>query len=133
MKAKIPAEDTFIGAKEYLATNLSGDILIADVAKACGLSRGHFTRSFRITTGMAPHKWLLLRRIQQAKTLLLESSIATAEIAVICGFADQSHLTRVFTRHVGTPPSGWRREHKGRRTPGPAIPNGKQGWLDETQ
>jgi hypothetical protein len=51
----------------------------------------------------------------------------------ICGFADQSHLTRIFTRLVGTPPSGWRREHKGRRTPGRVIPNGKQGWLDETQ
>jgi AraC family transcriptional regulator len=120
-------------AKEYLASNLRGDFLIADVAKACGLSRGHFTRSFRITTGIAPHKWLLLRRIQQAKTLLLESSIATAEIAVICGFADQSHLTRVFTRLVGTPPSGWRRKHKGQRTPGGVILNGKRGWLDETQ
>ncbi|WP_354107997.1 AraC family transcriptional regulator [Bradyrhizobium sp. LB14.3] len=79
----------------------TGDILVADVAKACGFSRGHFTRSFRITTGMTPHKWLLLRRIQHAKTLLLESSITAAEIAVICGFADQSHLTRVFTRSSG--------------------------------
>jgi AraC-like DNA-binding protein len=93
-------------AKEYLASNLSGDFLIADVAKVCGLSRGHFTRAFRVTTGMAPHKWLQLLRIRQAKTLLLESSISTAEIAVICGFADQSHLTRVFTRLVGAPPSG---------------------------
>jgi AraC family transcriptional regulator len=100
-------------AKEYLASNLSGDVLIADVAKACGLSRGHFTRSFRVTTGMAPHQWLQLRRIQQAKTLLLESSISTAEIAIICGFFDQSHLTRVFTRLVGTPPAGWRRQHTG--------------------
>jgi transcriptional regulator GlxA family with amidase domain len=82
---------------------------------------------------MTPHKWLQLRRIQQAKTLLLESSIATAEIAVICGFADQSHLTRVFTRIVGTPPSGWRREHKGQQAIGSVTSNGKQGWLDETQ
>jgi AraC family transcriptional regulator len=82
---------------------------------------------------MTPHKWLQLRRIQQAKTLLLESSITTAEIAVICGFADQSHLTRVFTRLVGTPPSGWRREHKGRKMVGCMTPNSKQGWLDETQ
>jgi AraC family transcriptional regulator len=120
-------------AKEYLASNLRGDILIADVAKVCGLSRGHFTRAFRMTTGMAPHKWLQLHRIQQAKTLLLESSISTAEIAVICGFADQSHLTRVFTRLVGAPPSGWRRQHKGQRTSGCVMPNGKQGSLDDTQ
>jgi AraC family transcriptional regulator len=118
-------------AKEYLASNLSGDVLIADVAKACGLSRGHFTRAFRETTGMTPHKWLQLRRIQQAKALLLESSISAAEIAVISGFADQSHLTRVFTRLVGSPPAGWRREHKGQRTIGCVTPNGKQGWLDE--
>jgi AraC-like DNA-binding protein len=45
--------------------------------------------------------------MQQAKTPLLESSISTAEIAVICRFADQSNLTRVFTRLVGAPPSGW--------------------------
>ena len=105
-------------AKEYIASNLSGDILVADIAKACGLSRSHFIRSFRMTTGMTPHKWLQVRRIEQAKTLLLESSIATAEIAVDCGFADQSHLTRVFTRLVGTPPSAWRRQHKGRKTIG---------------
>jgi AraC family transcriptional regulator len=102
-------------AKDCLASNLSGDILIADVAKACGLSRSHFIRSFRATTGMTPHKWLQSRRIQQAKTLLLESSIATSEIAIVCGFADQSHLTRVFTRLVGAPPSGWRREHRGQK------------------
>ena len=120
-------------AKEYLASNLSGDILVADVATACGLSRSHFIRSFRMTTGMTPHKWLQRRRVEQAKTLLLESSIATAEIAVVCGFADQSHLTRVFTRLVGLPPSAWRREHRGRSTMGCITPSGKQGWLDEPQ
>lgn len=70
-------------AKEYLASHLSDDILIADVAKVCGLSRGHFTSAFRATAGVAPHEWLQLLRKQQAKTLLLESSISTAEIAVI--------------------------------------------------
>jgi len=116
--------------KEYLASNLSGHILVADLAKACGLSRSHFIRSFRMTTGMTPHKWLQVRRIEQAKTLLLESSIATAEIAVDCGFADQSHLTRVFTRLVGMPPSAWRREHRGRKTIGCVTSSGKQGWFD---
>jgi hypothetical protein len=47
--------------------------------------------------------------------------------------ADQSHLTRVFTQPVGTTTSGWRTDHKRPRTPGCAIPNGVQGWLDETQ
>jgi AraC family transcriptional regulator len=102
-------------AKEYLAANVAGDVLLADVAKACGLSRGHFAASFARSTGLTPHKWLQRYRLQKAQTMLLECSIPIAEIAILCGFADQSHLTRVFTRHVGMSPAVWRREHQGRQ------------------
>lgn len=101
-------------AKEYLVANISGDVLLADVAKECGLSRGHFITAFAQTTGLTPHRWLQMHRLQRAKTLLLESSIPIAEIAVLCGFADQSHLTRVFSRHAATTPAAWRRTHQGR-------------------
>lgn len=56
--------------KELLSANLSGRILLTDLAAACNLSVRQFTRAFRQTTGMAPHRWLLQRRIEKAQDLL---------------------------------------------------------------
>jgi AraC-like DNA-binding protein len=96
-------------AKELLSANLSGGILLTDLATACNLSVRQFTRAFRHTTGMAPHRWLLQRRIEKAQDLLARSTRSLANVAADCGFADQSHFTRVFTRAVGITPGQWRR------------------------
>jgi AraC family transcriptional regulator len=96
-------------AKEFLASHCADDILLVDAARACGLSRGHFTKAFRVTTGYTPHRWLQRYRVDKAKSMLLNPAISIAEIASACGFADQSHLTRVFSRLVGTTPAAWRR------------------------
>jgi AraC family transcriptional regulator len=96
-------------AKEILAANSSGRILLADVARECGLSRQYFTKAFKATTGFAPHRWLQQHRIDHAKQLLRETSLPIADIAIRCGFADQSHLTRVFTALAGHSPAAWRR------------------------
>jgi AraC-like DNA-binding protein len=91
-------------AKEMLGSDLSGGISASDVADACQLSRSHFIRSFKEATGQTPHQWLQGRRVERAVALLRESMLPLAEIASLCGFADQSHFTRVFTRAVGTTP-----------------------------
>ena len=96
-------------AKELIAANLSGNITLTDLAKACGLSIRHFTSAFRGSTGMSPHTWLLQRRVDKAKQQLAFSRRLLAEIALDCGFADQSHMTRVFHRAIGMAPSKWRR------------------------
>ena len=93
---------------EAVDANLGGDPCISMLAKDCGLSASHFARAFRQSTGMAPHQWLIKRRIECAKSLLL-SDRSLAEIAIVCGFADQSHLTRHFTRSEGSSPAHWRR------------------------
>lgn len=95
-------------AKELLLTNLRGDLLVADLAAACGLSRSVFMRAFKATTGATPHQWLLGQRIERAKILLATTRMPIAEIASRSGFADQSHLTRTFTRALGVPPGAWR-------------------------
>jgi AraC-like DNA-binding protein len=59
--------------------------------------------------GLSPHRWLLNRRIALAQRLIYESATPLNEVAVSCGFADQSHLTRVFLRNVGSSPAAWRR------------------------
>ncbi len=100
-------------ALEILDAHLGGDIPQSWLARECGLSVSHFARAFRVSTGMAPHRWLLHRRIEKAKTVLRETDSSLAEIAAICGFADQSHFTRVFTRSVGVSPGAWRRNIRG--------------------
>jgi AraC family transcriptional regulator len=96
-------------AKEILSANLDGGVPLKDVAQECRLSLSHFSRAFRSSMGVAPHSWLLTRRIEVAKQKLRDSRLPLAEVALACGFADQSHLTRVFTRMVGVSPGAWRR------------------------
>lgn len=98
-------------AKGLLADTRGGTLLIGDVATACGLSRSYFIKAFRRSTGRTPHRWLTDHRIDKAKALLRENRPIT-EIALECGFADQSHFTRVFAAMVGLPPGAWRRHHQ---------------------
>src|SRR6185436_18144716 len=96
-------------AKELLRQNLGGNITLDQLAAECGLSIRHFARAFRESTGVPPHRWLLLQRVEQAKELLRRSAQPLVDIALACGFADQSHFTRVFTAVMGASPGNWRR------------------------
>jgi len=96
-------------AKEMLAARLDGNVALKDVARECGLSSGHFSRAFRQTTGLAPHRWLVRHRVETAKTLLQDTDLSLSDVGLRCGFADQSHFTRTFTGAVGISPGSWRR------------------------
>ncbi|MGE7139272.1 helix-turn-helix domain-containing protein [Luteibacter sp. NPDC031894] len=93
----------------YMDERLDQSFPVAAVAEACGLSVNHFSRAFRRSMGKPPHRWLLDRRIDRARELLRDTTLSLADIALACGFAEQSHFTRVFTRTVGMPPGAWRR------------------------
>jgi AraC family transcriptional regulator len=93
-------------AKAMIEADLGGELRLADLARACGLSVGYFSRAFRRTTGTTPHRWLTQRRIDRAKALLARPEGA---IALECGFADQAHFTRAFGRWVGVTPAASRR------------------------
>jgi AraC family transcriptional regulator len=97
-------------SKEMMDSRISDRISLRDLAKECHLSISHFAAAFRKSTGQSPHRWLLKRRIETAKEMLSSTELAISEIAIACGFADQSHLTRVFAVNVGTPPGNWRRD-----------------------
>lgn len=94
---------------EIMLDDLAADIDVEAVASACGLSSRQFERAFRMTTGMPPHRWRLAQRVRRARELLDSTALALAEIAQICGFADQSHLSRVFTATNGVTPGAYRR------------------------
>jgi AraC family transcriptional regulator len=102
-------------AKELMSTQLGREISLAFVAGECKLSVSHFARSFKQCTGKPPHRWLLENRVEKAKELLIDAELPLAEIALECGFSDQSHFTRVFSRTVGTSPGTWQRLRLSRR------------------
>jgi AraC family transcriptional regulator len=88
---------------------MHGDACLKQVAAECGLSRSHFSKAFKERTGQSPHQWRIQGRIERAKAFLSGSTLSLAAIAVECGFADQSHLTRAFSKTVGLAPGVWRR------------------------
>lgn len=100
-------------AKEFLVAHIDSDVALTDVAAACGLSLQHFTRAFRQSTGTTPYRWLLDQRLDRAKTLLAGSDDRLSDIALACGFADQSHFTRSFSAAFGVSPGVWRRSCEG--------------------
>jgi AraC family transcriptional regulator len=96
-------------ALEYIEANISEDVSLSDVADASASSISSLTRGFKASLGISPHNWLLNRRIASAQRLIYDSDMPLTEVAASCGFADQSHLTRVFTRKIGSSPTAWRR------------------------
>lgn len=104
-------QPSVLRAKELIANHLAEGLSVARIAEECALSRSHFSRAFKKSTGMAPHAWLLQMRIEKAKEMLVSGQHCLSHIALECGFADQAHFTRVFSRWVGTTPSAWCRLH----------------------
>lgn len=101
-------------AKELLESDLSGEFPLSRLALECGLSVRHFTRAFRQSVGMPPHRYLLKRRIERARDLLRNPALSLLDVALACGFADQSHFTRLFRASMDMSPGVWRRQQVSR-------------------
>jgi AraC-like DNA-binding protein len=93
----------------YMDGNLAGSIRCGDLARVTRLSVSHFMRAFRESFGAPPHTYLMRRRMERAQDLMLSTETTIGQIALDCGFADQSHLTRLFHKIVGESPAAWRR------------------------
>ena len=93
---------------DYIEAHLAEDISLRDLAALAGLSPHHFGEAFKASTGTPPHRYLIERRIRQAKELLLGVDQSIAEIAVSLGFASHSHFTDHFRKVTGTTPSRFR-------------------------
>jgi AraC family transcriptional regulator len=104
-------------AKEIMTMHLGGHVSIAEVSNECNLSEWHFARAFKCSTGVSPHRWQVNKRIEKAADLLRHSALPLTQIALICGFSDQSHFTRVFAKTKGATPGRWRRDWTGRHEP----------------
>ena len=89
--------------RDLLEVEAPEAVTLAAAGKILGASPAHLVRCFTRTFGIAPHAYVLGRRIEAARQLLLEGE-SIAHVAAHVGFCDQSHLTRHFKRHVGTTP-----------------------------
>lgn len=96
---------------DFIEENLATDLELEDLASVAGSSRFHFSRAFRDATGFPPYRYLIHRRIDAAKTLLLEDSLSIAEIAAQCGFNSRSQFAAMFRQVFGTSPGRFRQEH----------------------
>ena len=101
-------------ATGYIAANLYEAISLTDISTAAGLSRMHFAAQFRAATGVSPHEYLLMRRVERAQALLLTTRMPLVQIALEAGFKTLAHFTTVSARLVGETANVWRQcDHRG--------------------
>ncbi|BDC47631.1 hypothetical protein TBR22_A00790 [Luteitalea sp. TBR-22] len=99
--------------EDYVDAHLERRLSLEELAALAELSLSHFARQFKVTTGKAPHEYVLHRRLERARQMLLQTAAPVSEISVDCGFSDPSHLVRAFRRRFGVTPGQWR-SHGGR-------------------
>ncbi|MFS8045704.1 AraC family transcriptional regulator [Rhizobium sp. BR 314] len=104
-------------AREYLEAHVTRGVRSQELEQITGLDRFALARHFRAAFATSPHRFLLMRRLRQAKALIVEGE-PIAEVAAATGFADQSHLTRHFKKAFGIAPGAWSSMVRAAGTPG---------------
>src|SRR5262249_9965520 len=94
---------------EYLEEHLTEPVPLAKLVELTQLSHCHFSRAFKQSFGMPPHRFHMSRRIERAKTLLAEPVMSVSDVALELGFNEPSSFTVVFRRYTGRTPSEYRR------------------------
>ncbi|WP_394805270.1 AraC family transcriptional regulator [Kordiimonas aquimaris] len=95
-------------AQECIDDNLDENLSLDNLEQVADYDRWQLSRDFRALLGTSPYRYLILRRLDKARTLLLDGS-SIVDVATLCGFADQSHFGRQFKKAYGLPPKSWLR------------------------
>jgi len=96
----------------YIEANLNEPLDVLHLARIIGMSRSHFSRTFRKSTQLTPHRYVMWRRLTRARELVEASDVRLSDIALETGFSDQSHLCRYFSQWIGISPSELRRQNR---------------------
>ena len=94
----------------HIREGLAEDLSLPELASRAGLSYSHFLRAFRQTSGVSPHRYIMLARANKARDMAARSSMPLKQIAILCGFAGQSHMTTVMKSLLGITPGEVRRQ-----------------------
>jgi len=97
--------------RDYIDDNLDTSILVEDLADIVSLSAAHFCRAFKKSFCATPHAYIVQRRVMRAQELMRSTRSPLSQIALDCGFADQTHLSKLFRRLTGRTPNAWRRAY----------------------
>jgi AraC family transcriptional regulator len=95
-------------AVRYIHDNLEGKLNWERIGQAVGLAPFTFGRSFKLTTGLTPHQYVIRCRLRKAMSLLANTDLSICDIALDVGCSCQSHLTTLFRKHTGTTPAAFR-------------------------
>jgi AraC-like DNA-binding protein len=98
--------------REYIEAHFAQSVDISCLARIAGLSSSYFSRAFKQSIGMPPHRYVLMRRLAAASELIRKTPKALAEVAIEVGFSDQSHFTRIFTQMTSETPGALRRRYR---------------------
>ena len=96
-------------AIERLRSDSDADVSLAALAADAGLSRFHFCRAFKESTGLSPHAWLRQHRLEQAMNMLRDADTSVVSVAAALGYASQTAFAAAFRKLTGETPSDWRR------------------------
>jgi AraC family transcriptional regulator len=102
-------KNTLRRVTDFVNDNLSMDLGLSEMAGAANLSLYHFSRQFKRSTGLSPHRYVIVCRVKRARELLSGTDLSVGDIANAVGFTHQSHLAHHVRRHFGVPPSSLRR------------------------
>ncbi|WP_339949279.1 AraC family transcriptional regulator [uncultured Albimonas sp.] len=100
--------------RRLVEAGIDGPLPVERLAAEASLGASQFARAFKESFGVAPHAWVLARRLDHACRLIAGTDEPLGRIAAQCGLADQAHLTRLFRSRLGTTPGAWRRQARER-------------------
>ncbi len=96
-------------AIERLRSDSNADVSLAALASDAGLSRFHFCRAFKGSTGLSPYAWLRQHQLEQAMNMLRDTDDSIVSIAAALGYSSQTAFAAAFRKLTGETPTGWRR------------------------
>jgi AraC-like DNA-binding protein len=98
--------------RAFVDDHLSESLKVKNLSDVARLSAAYFSRAFKKSFGTSPHTYLMQRRVERARHLMLTSDAKLSDIALTCGFTDQAHLCKLFRRTTGQSPAAWRHERR---------------------
>ena len=114
---------------EYIRNNLDKPLAVSALSRMAEMSQSHFSKLFKLSTGLAPHQFVLQERINRSKELLRQDNAKIVDVALGVGFENQAHFTTVFGNFVGMTPRQFQRssDYEAGRIYGPPLAT-VQSW-----